>query len=76
MFKYATTSAPFRNKNLRDQHLFLPFKTTNDIVQCANNSATQLKEKINIRKHGHMNHLSIILNTIDLYARNDLLLDM
>jgi hypothetical protein len=54
MLKYATTSTPSRNKKLNGQHLFLPFKTTNDIVQFANNSPIQLQTKVNIKKQAHM----------------------
>jgi hypothetical protein len=50
MFKYATTSPSFWNKKLSGQHLFLPFKAVNDVVQFGNNNPNQLQTKVNIRK--------------------------
>jgi hypothetical protein len=44
MVKNVTTLAASRNKNLNDQHRFLPFKVTNIIAQFANNP-NQLQKK-------------------------------
>jgi hypothetical protein len=45
MVKNVTTLAASRNKNLNDQHRFLPFKVTNIIAQFANNNPNQLQKK-------------------------------
>jgi hypothetical protein len=52
MLKYGTTSSQY--KKLSGQHLFLPFKATNNIAQYANNNLNQVQTKVNTRKQGHM----------------------
>ncbi len=54
MLKYATTLASSQNKKLSGQHIFLPLKPINDIVQSTNNNSNQLQTKVNTRKQGHM----------------------
>jgi hypothetical protein len=62
MLKCATTSASSWNKKLSGQHLFLPFKVANNVVQSTNKSPNQLQTKVNTRKKGHMKRYDHVKN--------------